>query len=72
MGESITQISQDLTIPDIHIAAEAVLDGKKTANDAENLVLLLRSNHALYRSLDSKSKKQTSNTRVLIQSNSLG
>ena len=35
MGESITQISQDLTIPDIHIAAEAVLDGKKTGIDAE-------------------------------------
>ena len=35
MGESITQISQDLTIPDIHIAAEAILDGKKTGIDAE-------------------------------------
>lgn len=35
MGESIAQISQDLTIPDIHIAAEAILDGKKTGTDAE-------------------------------------
>lgn len=35
MGESIAQISQDLTIPDIHIAAEAILDGKKTSNEVE-------------------------------------
>jgi replicative DNA helicase len=56
MGESITQISQDLTIPDIHIAAEAVLDGKKTGNDAEKSSFTFEEAITLCRSIDSKAE----------------
>lgn len=35
IGQSIAEIAKDLTIPDVHIAAESILDGKKTSNDVE-------------------------------------
>ena len=63
MGESITQISQDLTIPDIHIAAEAVLDGKKTGIDAEKSSFtfeeaIKRSVNRLIQKAEAKANKQ--------------
>lgn len=35
IGQSIAEIAKDLTIPDVHIAAESILDGKKSSNDVE-------------------------------------
>lgn len=63
MGESIAQISQDLTIPDIHIAAEAILDGKKTNTDVEKSSFtfeeaITRATDRLIQKAEAKANKQ--------------
>ncbi|NNP70955.1 DnaB-like helicase C-terminal domain-containing protein [Acinetobacter sp. Ac_5812] len=63
MGESIAQISQDLTIPDIHIAAESILDGKKTGNDVEKSSFtfeeaITRATDRLIQKAEAKANKQ--------------
>ncbi|WP_151746342.1 replicative DNA helicase [Acinetobacter soli] len=35
IGNSIAMVAQDLTIPDVHVAAEALLDGSNTSEKAE-------------------------------------
>lgn len=63
MGERIAQISQDLTIPDIHIAAEAILDGKKTNTDVEKSSFtfeeaITRATDRLIQKAEAKANKQ--------------
>lgn len=35
IGQSIAEVAKDLSVPDVHIAAESILDGKKTGSDVE-------------------------------------
>lgn len=63
IGQSIAEIAKDLTIPDVHIAAESILDGKKTSNDVEKTSFtfeeaLNRATDRLIQKAEAKANKQ--------------
>ncbi|HBI8865633.1 TPA: AAA family ATPase [Acinetobacter baumannii] len=63
IGQSIAEIAKDLTIPDVHIAAESILGGKKTSNDVEKTSFtfeeaLNRATDRLIQKAEAKANKQ--------------
>lgn len=63
IGKSIAEIAKDLTILDVHIAAESILDGKKTTSDAEKTSFTFeeamnRATERLIQKAEAKANKQ--------------